>query len=205
MLALLASSACAFERGGDPNCRCIDIRSFYESDNSSSVSFTRDYGSNGCRPYDLVETAECNPTDNATVPRWCRDRWCYIHLANCKLPRYVTSLPSTTVRLKQDLLPVECQAEANATCLTLASAACDRRLYYSYETCGNLDSFSVAGAMERELRNLTGGRLVRAAGSNPQPLPCSSLNRRQDGPSVSSASRLHAAAERAFESRSLRG
>ena len=134
---LILHGARAFKPGGEDGCACIDAYQFYEC--AGNCTPTRDYGARGCKPYDLLEgTFGCGQTTAGDdVPSWCSDRWCYVRHANCSTRPNKQS--SYAFELKPELVPSWCgSASNNETCERYIDPTCDRRLYYSYETCGNV-------------------------------------------------------------------
>ena len=134
ILSLLPAVPC-FELHGDAECRCINPAAFFNS--FPGPNYPSSYGARGCRPYDLAEDPECAGDTISVIPQRCYDRWCFVSHANCSRP-HESSVEIPNATLSAAFLPHDCIGDTAQAC----HAQCDRRLYYSYETCGNLDSFS---------------------------------------------------------------
>ena len=120
---------------GSPDCPCIDPYPLSgpgtnASDctgilHSSGVCYNIDYGSRGCRAYDLAATEACLGRE---PPSWCLDTWCWVADWACHKPR----APSAFFRgVTTDNASMVAEANGGSTLLT-----------YSYETCGNIDTFT---------------------------------------------------------------
>ena len=146
ILSLVPVVQC-FELHGDAECPCIDpVPSF---NNFPPPEYSSSYGARGCRAYDLAVDPTCVSNATSVVPSWCYDRWCYVSKANCSRP-HSPSRMAVNASLAAAFLPDACPSgDRDLMC----SDVCDRKLYYSYETCGNLDAFTVGIKQAEFLRS----------------------------------------------------
>lgn len=84
-----------------------------------------DYGASRCSTWDMLLSPECvnaqGEVPDSGQPDWCQSSWCYVDPANCARPFSTSSMSWPTVTgLPED------------------------GLAYSYETCGNVDSYSAS-------------------------------------------------------------
>ena len=147
----------AMAAGDARSCRSVVThRGRHLGDNASSVCVPLDYGAS-CRAWDNASfNRECQTASGeipeSGVPQWCSSRWCYVDAAACTRP----TDPSDLVASEGDVAVTSCTGTADdgsSTCDLDAStdgtaecpAGCDTAtadLVYSYETCGNLNSYT---------------------------------------------------------------
>ena len=147
----------AMAAGDARSCRSVVThRGRHLGDNASSVCVPLDYGAS-CRAWDNASfNRECQTASGAIpesgVPQWCSSRWCYVDAAACTRP----TDPSDLVASEGDVAVTSCTGTADdgsSTCDLDAGtdstaecpAGCDTAtadLVYSYETCGNLNSYT---------------------------------------------------------------
>ena len=109
----------------DPNgansCPCIDpwdssnAHLLCRTLNKNGDCYTVDFGADSCQTFDKIEnTTGCAKSDGNQKPDWCQRRWCYVDPENCQKPNSASSFFGQKSNNTQ---------------------------YYSYETCGNLNSY----------------------------------------------------------------
>lgn len=145
---------------GSPSCECIDpwaglpaavAREGVMSINSEQqpAQFAADYGATRCAAWDNAMAGVCVDADGSEIdsgqPTWCPKQWCYVNSSACERPHAPSAIvwdDDTTA-----LLP-------------------EGGLFYSHETCGNLDSF----AKERHYQSLR-GKDLRVSRAEEPPAP----------------------------------
>lgn len=143
MLVSILATVDAWSNGGS-DCPCIDLWSenLVLGDNTpidqavgcdieysvaaQHLCYPASYGNGGCAAYDSAGLG-CNV---AEPPVWCTLKWCYVDPSNCMRP-HQSSTWFTSARLQT-------QNSSGSGC------APDRKITYSYQTCGDRDSFSAS-------------------------------------------------------------
>ena len=144
---------------GSPSCECIDpwagmpaavAREGIMSINSEQqqlAQFEPDYGATRCAAWDSAIAGLCVNADGSEIdsgqPTWCAKQWCFVNNSACERPHARSAIAwddNTTA-----LLP-------------------EGGLFYSHETCGNLDSF----AKERHYQSLRGKNLRVSRAEEPR-------------------------------------
>ena len=138
LAALAARRSAAQSSTGSPACPCIDPwpdatatcaggrqlqinrEHHFGVTNRTAVCVPLDYGAAECRTWDNASwNSACLASDGSVrdsgQPEWCAAAWCYVNQTNCDRP----------------MDPADVDPGS-------ASAG----LYYSYETCGNLNTYS---------------------------------------------------------------
>ena len=140
---------------------------------SGIVIATKDYGLDGCAAYDQPK-AYCADTDGEvkTYPHWCVASWCYVDIAKCSVSRGPAKSP---------------------VLLAAGGPTANVSVYYSYNTCGSLDRYSV---LADNLTSLVGRPLRISTGVSPPYVVA--------GPSVSLEGWPHEGALAAFVDAVLR-
>ena len=122
---------------GSPACACIDPWVGYWDDGqnrditlerdtatgsaATTVSLQPGYGGGSCQQWDIALENMCIDSNGhppaAGQPAWCESKWCYVNATTCERPHRLSALDWQSY-------PVP------PTGLT-----------YSYETCGNVDTY----------------------------------------------------------------
>ena len=111
------------------------------------------YGARGCRAYDNSEFSggdapvECQAE---TPPRWCTDLWCYVAPWNCHKPHHESKFFAGAKM-------------ANATLLAAADSSDTTALTYSYETCGNVGTFTYEEGLTKDISEIAARGPLRIA------------------------------------------
>lgn len=121
--------------GGSPSCECIDpweraaggaraVHLETAPGSEQQLLLPADYGAARCAAWDSAVEGSCVEADGRPLdsgqPSWCTKKWCYVNASACERPysqSFVAWDDNTTATLPED------------------------GLFYSYHTCGNLDSF----------------------------------------------------------------
>mmetsp|Transcript_97725 Transcript_97725/g.309894 ORF Transcript_97725/g.309894 Transcript_97725/m.309894 type:complete len:467 (-) Transcript_97725:323-1723(-) len=111
---------------GDPDCPCIGItgRDGEVIFNTSglNVTYPIDAGSS-CQRWDMDRHMDCRNANYPMVdPAWCVAKWCFVDPCNCK-PRDPSVLPHPSAYIPNALYQ-------------------QKRVYYSYEACGEQDTWT---------------------------------------------------------------
>ena len=121
LLVSAPSLAAAWPAGGSPACRCIQPWSapvpsqrtaIYK--NGMQIGVRGDYGASTCHRWEQNVTDLCG---GINPPGYCEAEWCYVNASTCARPHIFSSLTFKPARGSTEPLA------------------------YSYETCGNLNSY----------------------------------------------------------------
>lgn len=114
---------------GDDRCRCVGFSDLPgdtavtwqdpETGVNDTVQYSAELGSS-CEAWEYEKHPMCRG-DGPNKPDWCEKRWCFVDPCECNLP----TPPKVTMYLPW-------------------ATFTGKSLYYSYETCGNPDSFTKA-------------------------------------------------------------
>ncbi len=124
----------ALGEAGAQNCRCIDPwRHHNVSEPGACLNYTdpatglqhcvpNNYGAGRCETWDATLAPSCADVDGrplaSAIPDWCSRRWCYINYTECWRPHSQAAYTFPTGAYRGE------------------------GLHYSYETCGNLDTYA---------------------------------------------------------------
>ena len=81
------------------------------------------------------------------TPKWCLDRWCYVAPWNCHKPHSASLWFTGAVMANRTLL----EEGGIGACTEEGVCGDDPALMYSYETCGNVETFQVSDGRQAEL------------------------------------------------------
>ena len=135
-LCSVFSSAAILGGPGNAACPCVVAASKSGAPlqrESDGVLFDQLYGSSGCRPYGMTATPECEASSR---PEWCSLQWCWVDASHCERPHYASNW---FVNFSDFSAP------------------------YSYETCGNLDRYTLS-AQKRTLADAGTLRVTSLSG-----------------------------------------
>ena len=159
-LALLASASSSIVPHGYADCPCVDPFPLAGPGTDANATcsglyrdeacYERGYGTKGCRMYDAAASEECQQAD---PPAFCRDQWCWVAPWDCLKPHAASSFFKGVVIDNSTLLS---EGGWNGTDgSTCGDGDASRLLTYSYETCGNVDSFTYAEGVESYLSEVS--------------------------------------------------
>jgi len=104
---------------GEEACPCVGISNISGTVQASISNHLYDYPAelgSSCEAWDEGVHPLCL---GSPMPYWCKQRWCYVDPCSCKIdvvPKRLTFVPGATFQ--------------------------DRPLFYSYRTCGEVDTYS---------------------------------------------------------------
>mmetsp|Transcript_10872 Transcript_10872/g.19350 ORF Transcript_10872/g.19350 Transcript_10872/m.19350 type:complete len:682 (-) Transcript_10872:45-2090(-) len=107
---------------GKEECRCIGINGLPGLTNvtisGELVMYPADTGAS-CKAWDMESHPQCIGKKSLNKPDWCRKQWCYVDPCSCSL----ATSPKTTAYVP-------------------GASFQGRAIYYSYDTCGSVDSWT---------------------------------------------------------------
>lgn len=130
---------------GDPGCRCVAFDDIpgttdvswkdNDSDAMQIIEYPAEMGGS-CQSWDKDVHPLCRGP--GTPPEWCGKRWCYVDPCSCDIP----TPPKVTMYFPR-------------------ATFTGKSLYYSYETCGDKDTFTKELNLEACVNQMTQEKCLR--------------------------------------------
>uniref|UniRef100_A0A7S0WG46 Ionotropic glutamate receptor C-terminal domain-containing protein n=1 Tax=Hemiselmis tepida TaxID=464990 RepID=A0A7S0WG46_9CRYP len=137
------------DTNGAPECPCITALSTSELAVVTAKGYPAGYGVGGCKKHD--ESLEVNGCNAAGAPSWCKSTWCYVDKSVCG---YDAARCTAAGAVRGSTTSAHCHARPMQPSPTFTNTS----LYYSYETCGGLNTYD-ANRVAGEI----GGMVLRTA------------------------------------------